>query len=275
MTYPFVQARWFTPTNGRAIKWIVIHSMEAPESSNTAENVANYFKAGTVKASAHYCVDNNSVVQCVLDKDVAYAAPGANSTGLHIELAGYARQSRAEWLDAYSQPMLRLAAKLTADKLREFGIPIQSIAAAGLLAGLPGITRHVDVSNAFHLSTHTDPGVGFPMDVFLQFVREASGASPAPTPPPSGPIYGPITEDTVQPIIVKGIKLDNEGRGYYDVPVNKEKVVSILLNGADPTSSGYKPIVEFAALGFAGITRVVMEGGIPGGAIDFTVWVTK
>lgn len=109
----------------------------------------------------------------------------------------------------------------------------------------------------------------------MDYIKTPIVVTPTPAPPTGGPIFGPITEDTVQPIIIKGIKLDNEGRGYYDVPVNKEKVVSILLNGADPAGGGYKPIVEFAALGFAGMTRVVMEGGLPGGAIDFTVWVTK
>lgn len=69
--------------------------MEAPEKGDTAENIANYFHTTVKQASAHICVDNNSIVQCVLDNDIAWAAPGANSDGIHIEMAGYAKQKKS------------------------------------------------------------------------------------------------------------------------------------------------------------------------------------
>src|SRR5688572_29051390 len=115
--FPLVRARWFTDvTDRRQVRLVVIHSMEAPEKGETAENVARYFQnprdknGKPVKASAHLCVDSDSIVQCVLDNDVAYAAPGANSDGVHIELSGYAKQTRKEWLDAYGVLMFEKGA---------------------------------------------------------------------------------------------------------------------------------------------------------------------
>jgi hypothetical protein len=49
--------------------------------------------------------------------------------------------------------------------------------AADLLAGgerARGFTTHFEVTQAFHKSTHTDPGVGFVIDQYIAFVKEAS-----------------------------------------------------------------------------------------------------
>lgn len=151
----------------RRIDLVVIHDMEWTETDQTAEACARYFASRKIPASAHYCVDNNSVVRSVLDKDVAYCAPGANHNGLHIELAGYARQTTTEWLDAYGRAMLLRAAKLTEELCWEHKIPIKFIGVSGLQAGNKGITTHAAVSAAFRKSTHTDPGFNFPMDYFL------------------------------------------------------------------------------------------------------------
>jgi hypothetical protein len=50
----------------------------------------------------------------VLDNDIAFAAPGVNSDGIQLELAGVARQTREEWLDPYSVLVLENAASATA-----------------------------------------------------------------------------------------------------------------------------------------------------------------
>lgn len=73
------------------VSLIAIHTMEAPEAAQTAENVANYFKR--VDASAHWCVDNDSRVRVVKDEDTAWTLPGANSRSLNIEIAGYASRT--------------------------------------------------------------------------------------------------------------------------------------------------------------------------------------
>ena len=82
-TIPFVQARNYTRGRSNPIDVIVIHTMESPEKPDTAESVAAWFAAATApQASAHYCIDANSIVECVRDTDVAWHAPGANHNGL-------------------------------------------------------------------------------------------------------------------------------------------------------------------------------------------------
>jgi len=173
-TYPFVPARWFTPTQGRRIRLLVLHTMEVAEMRDTAERVARYFQTMSDgrRASAHYCVDSDSIIQCVQDKDVAWHAPGANNDGIGIEHAGYASQSEDDWLDDYSQTMLRRSAQLAAQLCKRHGLPIASVGVVGLKAGTAGITTHAAVSEAFKKSTHYDPGPNFPMDLYLEMVRE-------------------------------------------------------------------------------------------------------
>lgn len=165
---------WSRDIPPQSKRWIVLHSMEAPEASTTAENVAAWFAGQRKEApqtSAHYCVDCDSIIQCVPEDRVAWHAPGANRLGVGIELAGYARQSLADWRDDYSRAMLANAAQLCAQLCAQFDIPAEFSAAEDLRVGEPGITTHREVTKAFGKSTHTDPGKAFPMSDFLSDIR--------------------------------------------------------------------------------------------------------
>ncbi len=178
----FVKARHFTDALTPK-HWIVLHSMEAPEASTTAENVANWFASeASPKSSAHYCIDADSVVQCVDADKIAWHAPGLNQHGIGLEHAGYARQTVTQWRDAFSTAMLERSARLCAALCAQRGIPAQLVAAEQLrqskAAGWRlhhGITTHAEVSRAFGKSDHWDPGPGFPMEDYLRLVREALG----------------------------------------------------------------------------------------------------
>lgn len=168
----FLQARNFTPVNERQIDLVLIHDMEYPETPQGAEWCAAFFAAPNApRASAHYSIDSDSIVQSVRESDVAWHAPGANHNGLGIEHAGYARQTRAQWLDVYSRAQLALSAKLVARLCSTYGIPILWVDPDGLRAGERGITGHRDVSMAFGRSSHWDPGPNFPQNVYLDLVR--------------------------------------------------------------------------------------------------------
>lgn len=171
----FIEARnWSRQVPPRdRVDWIVIHCMEAPETSTRAERCASRFAdpMNAPKASCHYCVDCDSIVQCVADDRIAWHAPGANKYGIGIEHAGYARQNRMQWLDPFGIKMLTLSAELTADLCRRWDIPTSFVSANGLRQGRRGITTHAEVSEAFKKSTHWDPGQRFPIDWYIDRVR--------------------------------------------------------------------------------------------------------
>lgn len=172
--WPFVKARHFKSLKGepaRKVRLVVLHDMEFPEKMTAAEDVARYFATTATPASAHICVDADSIVQCVYDRDVAYAAPGANSDGIQVELAGYARQTRGEWLDEYGRRMLDRAARAVAQYCRKFTIPPVHLSNDQLRAGKSGIIGHYQASQVYRKSDHMDPGTAFPWDVFMDLVH--------------------------------------------------------------------------------------------------------
>lgn len=178
LAIPYFEAlNWGRDVGPQPKHVVVLHCMEWPEASTSAEWCAGFFagKHGTApNASANYTVDDDSIICCVPPDRIAWHAPGANGNGIGIEHAGYARQSRAQWLDDYSLRMLALSAELTAWLCRRFEIPVQFIMADHLRRGARGITTHAEVTRAFGRSTHLDPGPFFPIADYLRFVVSAS-----------------------------------------------------------------------------------------------------
>lgn len=182
---PYVEAvHWSRHVGSQLKSLLVIHSMEAIEAASTAENVAAWFagrcrdrKGQPVPAprtSAHYCIDADSVVCCVPPDRIAWHAPGVNSRSIGLEHAGFARQSRAQWLDDYSIRMLMLSAELAAWLAIRFSIPLQFVGAEQIKRGGRGITTHAEVTKAYpEKGSHMDPGVFFPLSEYLRFVVEA------------------------------------------------------------------------------------------------------
>lgn len=172
----FRQARNYTPAARKAVKWLVIHTAECGEVPNAAENLAAWAAGPQApRASWHYAVDNNSITQSVRERDVAWHAPGANALGVGIEHAGRAAQQSAQWDDAYSRAVLERSAELAAGICARWSIPVRRLGPAELVAGVPGICGHHDVSLAFRRSTHTDPGREFPWERYLAAIAAAGG----------------------------------------------------------------------------------------------------
>jgi N-acetyl-anhydromuramyl-L-alanine amidase AmpD len=178
--FPVVKAKFFRDVvERRPVRLVVIHSMEAPETDKTAENVARFFQnPGKLngkdrKVSAHLCIDNNSIVQCVLDNDVAFAAPGVNNDGIHLELAGFARQTREQWLDPFGMLLLDQAANAAAQYCLKYDIPIKHLTNEELADKKKrGLVGHMQASAVFQGGQgHTDPGKGFPWDHFITRVE--------------------------------------------------------------------------------------------------------
>lgn len=175
-----VQAKNYTKVRNRSIDLLVIHDMEMAERFDTAEACANFFHnqpRGSSGSSAHYCLDNNSTVQCVFDHDVAWHAPGANSDGLGFEQAGFARQSADDWMDKFSKTMIdKQLIPLLASKARMYHIPPVFLHAPALVAQRRGITTHWEVTKAFsHGHGHTDPGLHYPMAYVIRGIQKRMG----------------------------------------------------------------------------------------------------
>lgn len=177
---PFIECQnWRRGLVRKNIDLIVVHCMEGPEEMDRAERCAAWMagknpRFPAPKASAHYFVDSNSVVQGVPDAGIAWHAPGANNNGIGIEHAGKARQSREDWLDEFSLPMLDISAQLVGEILcPSWNFPVRFVDAQALLEKPQqrGITTHAEVTKAFKRSTHTDPGKGFPMDWYVNRVK--------------------------------------------------------------------------------------------------------
>lgn len=161
------------PRRARDIRLIVIHSAEAADSlggDTSAEGVANYFARPSTQASTHLAADRDSCVRMLPDLIIPWGASGANYDGLHIEICGYARWTRSEWLER--TPMLRRAAYKVARWCWQYDVPARWLSVASVKGRkLKGLTTHADVNKAFQKGSHWDPGSGFPRDLFREWVK--------------------------------------------------------------------------------------------------------
>lgn len=108
-----------------------------------------------------------------------------------------------------------------------------------------------------------------PVRLVIAFGRPDYSA-PAPPAPIDYPEDAMVRHDKHSP-------LDDQGNGYIDAPeIPATAIVSIVANGDDPSGPagdvGYKPVPRFSRLAWGGGSRIVIVGGPPRGAVDFTVW---
>lgn len=161
------------PRRAKDIRLIVIHSAEAADSfggDTSAEGVANYFSRQSTQASTQLAVDRDSCVRMLPDLVIPWGARGANYDGLHVEICGYARWSRSEWLERTA--MLKRAAFKVAVWCYQYHIPPRWLTVASVKGGITkGMTTHADVNKAFKKGDHWDPGSGFPKDLFREWIK--------------------------------------------------------------------------------------------------------
>ena len=106
-------------------------------------------------SSAHYTVGQDGViVQSVLEADTAFAAPNANTNGLHIEHS--ARMALANWTDV----QLQMSARLVRHLLNKYKLPIDR----------HHIKGHVEIPG----NNHTDPGPAWPWNRYMDMIRRST-----------------------------------------------------------------------------------------------------
>lgn len=176
--------------NTANILWLVVHTSEqSGETTGTAEALARYMetagdRAGGYGSSYHAITDTDRILPCVPDNVVAFAASGGNAQGLHVCIPGKAAQTAAQWNDEITGAFLEQCAQWLADKATVYGIPLRKLNSNDVRAGLRGVCGHVEVSQAFKKSTHTDPGNNFPWTAVLARANQIA----APPPPPPAPV---------------------------------------------------------------------------------------
>lgn len=165
---------------------VVIHTYECPRADDLENRAAYQERSGS---SYTMLVGTRRTLRANDDNYIPWAAAQtANRVGLHLSFLAYARSTREEWLNHLAQ--LDLAARPVADWCKRYGIPARKITANEARAGVRGICGHGDVSQAWKETDHTDPGAGFPWDVFIERVKHfmnPPAPNPQPTPAPSTP----------------------------------------------------------------------------------------
>lgn len=187
MRYPFIGAKNHGgPQSTSNLHRIVIHSTVTPCDVGWARKVAGWFHTWNKNASAHYVVDPKTIIKCLHDNVIGYhAPPNAGSIGIEMcDMSGH--KDGSIWLRGDHLPMLELVAGLVAQKCKAYNIPVQWLSVDDLRSGKRGITAHLNVSLAWHQTTHTDPGSTFPHDKFIDMVKDAmGGGTKEPTKPSS------------------------------------------------------------------------------------------
>jgi len=165
---------------------------------------ANFFHTEELPTSAHYVIDPKNIVQCLPENVVAYHC-GHNQDSIGIELCIYPllgsmtnwlkpkskrkklKQHQAvapiTWLRPRVRRMLRLAAKLTAEGMHKRGVEPTFRGVAQLKTWernhhdkkYGGVTTHNNMSQAFHESTHWDPGA-WPQNAYMKMLRQEYAA---------------------------------------------------------------------------------------------------
>ena len=174
----FIEARFYRRGKRRAKPlWVVIHATHGAEGTGKARDGATELATlpdTAVKRSAHAIIDTADVVQCVpWECEAWHAGAHANRYGEGIELCGSADQTRDQWFDAASLPMLGLAAHVVRWRCEALAVPMVARTADELRKFIPGITTHAEIAKAFPAdTTHYDPGPHFPLAELLAAASE-------------------------------------------------------------------------------------------------------
>lgn len=124
-----------TIRDGRKIEYIVIHYVGAVSS---AKNNTIYFKDAYRGVSAHYFVDDNSIWQCVEEKDrawhcgaVIYYNKARNDNSIGIEMCCFMNNGKLD----ISDKTIANAIELVKDVMKRYNIPVENV------------VRHYDVTH--------------------------------------------------------------------------------------------------------------------------------
>lgn len=170
----FVPARIQHAGRRRKVRLVVMHATQSKERKGAARAVAAWFADPAAKGSAHVTCDDAETIGSVRPQDTAAGAPGANEDGFHIEQVGYSEQGEPEWLDAYSEKVLKRAATAARQACEYFDVPRVWLSVQDVRDGKAGITDHNTITKATGRGSHWDPGPHWPRGRFMALVNEGT-----------------------------------------------------------------------------------------------------
>lgn len=163
-----------------AIQAMFIHTTENA-ASTSAEDVAAW-QIKTESGSYHQLVDRTKVLIENTDDWVTWSTGNrGNDVGLHVSVVGRAAWSRDQWMqeEANHGTLSRLAWVLAKwSKLHD--LPLKYVPGLALRRGERGVSTHDAARIAWGVTTHTDPGPAFPMDVVLKLAADILDTSHSP-----------------------------------------------------------------------------------------------
>ena len=205
---------------------IVMHSIECPIERGVALNVAQGM-AHDAQVSVHYLVDPGAIVAALDESFIGWGAGTVNSAAIHIEQAGYAAYSRAQWTTAEGLAMLKLAGGLVADIAVRHGIPRRWLTDSELDAawkgeGPGGLTTHAQCSRVIGGTTHTDPGPNYPTDLLLEYAASKATQTPAQSQEDDMPLSDADAEKVADKVIAKLRVMPLTVRNYATPPAGQD-----------------------------------------------------
>jgi hypothetical protein len=172
-----ILAKYRTHRKG-SVRLVVVHVNDGPDTHGGAVGCAEFCQLPKSKrhppskGGYHELVDDVQFIIGGHVDDVVNGAAGGNADGYHICLIGLAKQTDAEWHDAFSTAVGLNGAVRVRNACLMLGVPMQLLTTAQVKAGESGICGHVNVAEAFKKSDHTDPGPHFPWAEFMQTVTD-------------------------------------------------------------------------------------------------------
>lgn len=203
----------------------VIHTGETPLRVGYAQSLTEWADGDSYnpRVSWHRFVDPGTVALWIPLSESAWHAQGINGLSRGYEQSGYASYTREQWLSPDGMRQLDiLAQQVVKDGLPASGIRVLTDSQLRAIhsgdRSIYGLASHAVISRLFGANNRTDPGKGWPWDVFLQWVdhyHPGTGSTPPPTVPPPTPSvpldldgkFGPSTTRRLQRVF--GTQVDS------------------------------------------------------------------
>jgi LysM repeat protein len=174
---PHIQAKGYRRgrayTQSKQVSWVVVHTAEG---ATDEKNLGNFFKSKASGSSNAGIGQDGGYATYVNYKDTPWTNPPLNEESDTVELCGFAKWGRADWLK--QTKMLDTLARWIAWRCAVRKIPVRYVASPS--RGTTGVTGHKQVNSVYKSSSHWDPGPQFPWDVVIAAAQRYAKITPPP-----------------------------------------------------------------------------------------------